>query len=183
MDGRQDGCLDQPGVGQSHEVVVAVDEVKLSRVLERFGDVKIFGYFGIDGGILFIPFVHHGMEASASHRIPAGEQRHVPATGHEAFGDVARYRFPGAVLPGRCSPGYGRKNSHSFVGLGHAFSMSGPEVKLQHGLHLLEPFTTRTKLRTGSGVRAWRRVGTWAFGRSWGGGGSRGRNRRGGGGW
>jgi hypothetical protein len=28
-----------------------VDEVKLSRALERFGDVKVFGYFGIDGGI------------------------------------------------------------------------------------------------------------------------------------
>ena len=31
-----------------------MDEVKLSSTLERFGDVEVFGYFGIDGGILFI---------------------------------------------------------------------------------------------------------------------------------
>jgi hypothetical protein len=66
---------------------VAVDEVKLSSVLERFGDVKVFGYFGIDGGILFISVVHHGMQMSVGHRIPAGEQRYLPATGDEPFGD------------------------------------------------------------------------------------------------
>jgi hypothetical protein len=99
---------------------MAVDEVKLSSVLERFGDVKVFGYFGIDGGILFIPPVYHGMEVSAGHRIPAGEQRHIPATGDQSFGDVAGDRLPRAVLPGRCSPSYGRQDSHSFVGDGHA---------------------------------------------------------------
>jgi hypothetical protein len=30
-------------------------------VLERFGDVKVFGYFGIDGGIFFVSPVHHGV--------------------------------------------------------------------------------------------------------------------------
>jgi hypothetical protein len=38
-----------------------VDEVKLSCVLEHFGDVEIFGYFGIDGGIFFISPVHHSV--------------------------------------------------------------------------------------------------------------------------
>src|SRR5258708_21103895 len=46
VDGREDRRLNQPDVGQRHEVVVAVDEVKLSSVLKRFGDVKVFGYFG-----------------------------------------------------------------------------------------------------------------------------------------
>ena len=52
------GCehrrLHQPRVGQRHEVVMAMDEVKLGSVLERLGDVQVFGDFGIDGGILFI---------------------------------------------------------------------------------------------------------------------------------
>jgi hypothetical protein len=43
-----------------------VDEVELGSVLERFGDVKIFSYFRIDGGILFIALVHHGMQTRAS---------------------------------------------------------------------------------------------------------------------
>jgi hypothetical protein len=119
VDGSEDRGLDQPGVGQSHEVVVAVDEVELSSALERLGDVKVFGYFGIDGGILFIPLVHHGMQVSAGYRIPAREQRHIPATGDEPFGDVASHRFPGAVLPRRRSPGYRRQDCHSFFGLSH----------------------------------------------------------------
>jgi len=119
MDGGQDGCLDQPGVSQSHEVIVAVDEIEFARVLEGFGDVKVFGHFGIDGGILFVPLVHYGMQASAGNGIPGGEQRHVPATGDEAFGDVASDRFPSTVLARRRTPGYGRKDSQSFVYLGH----------------------------------------------------------------
>src|SRR5579864_4226000 len=67
VDGSQDRCSYQPGVGQSHEVVVAVEEIKLSSVLEGFRDVKVFGYFGIDGGILFTSLVHDGMQASAGH--------------------------------------------------------------------------------------------------------------------
>jgi hypothetical protein len=34
---------------------VAVDEVELTSVLERFGDVKVFGHFGIGGGISSYP--------------------------------------------------------------------------------------------------------------------------------
>jgi len=52
---------------------MAVDEIKLRGVLERFGDVKMLGYFGIDGGILFIPAVNHSMQVSARNRIPGGE--------------------------------------------------------------------------------------------------------------
>src|SRR5271168_4853743 len=36
MDGGEDRRLYQPGVGQRHEVVMAVDQVKLSRMLEGF---------------------------------------------------------------------------------------------------------------------------------------------------
>src|SRR4029077_2209936 len=97
-----------------------MDEIKLASALERFGDVKVLGYFGIDAGILFISLVHHGMQVSAGHRVPAGEQRHIPATGDEPFRDVAGHCFPGAVLPRRCSPGYRRQDSYSFVGLSHA---------------------------------------------------------------
>jgi hypothetical protein len=43
---------------------VTVDKIKLSGVLERFGDVKVLGDFCINGGILFISFVHHGMQVS-----------------------------------------------------------------------------------------------------------------------
>jgi hypothetical protein len=100
-----------------------VDEVKLSRALERLGDVQAFGYFGIDGGILFIPFVHDCMQASTGHRIPAGEQCHIPATGNEPFGDVARNRFPSAVLQRRRSPGYRRQDSDSFIGLVMLFAV------------------------------------------------------------
>ena len=61
MNGSEHRRLHQPDVGQRHEVVMAVDEVKLSCVLEHFGDVEIFGYFGIDGGIFFISPVHHSV--------------------------------------------------------------------------------------------------------------------------
>ena len=120
VDGRKNRRLHESRVGQRHEVVVAVDEVKLSSVLKRFGNVKVLGYFGIDGGILFIPPVHHGMQVSSGHGIPGGEQCHIPTTGYQSFGNVAGYRLPRAVLPGRRSPGYRRQDSHPFVGDGHA---------------------------------------------------------------
>jgi hypothetical protein len=85
-----------------------MDEIKLSRVLEGFRDVKVFGYFGINSGILFIPPVQYGMQVAASDRIPASEQCHVPATGDESFSDVASHRFPSAIFPRRSSPGYRR---------------------------------------------------------------------------
>jgi hypothetical protein len=59
---------------------VAVDQIKLSSVFERFGDVKIFGDFGIDVRVLFISILHHGAQVSAGHRISGGEQCHVPTT-------------------------------------------------------------------------------------------------------
>ena len=81
MDGGEDRRLHQPAVGQRHEIVMAVDEVKLSGVLERFGDVKVFGDFGIDGGILFIPPVHHGMQLSAGSQNPRWRTASRPSHG------------------------------------------------------------------------------------------------------
>jgi hypothetical protein len=43
VDGSQDRGSNQPSVGQRHEVVLAVDEIKLSSALERFRDVKVLG--------------------------------------------------------------------------------------------------------------------------------------------
>jgi hypothetical protein len=48
-----------------------MDEVKLGGALERFGDVKVFGHFGIDCRVLFISPVHHGMQTTAGDRISA----------------------------------------------------------------------------------------------------------------
>ena len=48
---------------------MAVNKVKLGSVLEHFGNMKVFGDFRIDGGILFIPPVYYGMQVSAGHRI------------------------------------------------------------------------------------------------------------------
>ena len=50
MDGRQHRGLDQAAVTQSHEVVVAVNEVELGGVLERFRDVEVFGDLGSAAG-------------------------------------------------------------------------------------------------------------------------------------
>ena len=115
MDGSENRRLDQSRVGQSHEVVVAVDQVKLRGVFERFGDVQIFGHFGIDGGILFIALVHNGMQVGAGHGISGGKQSHVPAAGNEPFRDIAGHGFPGAILPRRRSPSYRRQDGHSFL--------------------------------------------------------------------
>ena len=115
MDGGQDRCPDQAAVAQGHEVVVAVNEVELGGVLERFRDVQIFGHLGIGGGILLIALVDHGVEPGAGDRIPGGEQGHVPAAPDQAFGQVAGHRFPGAVVPGRRPPGDRRQDRHSSV--------------------------------------------------------------------
>jgi len=51
-------------------------------------------------------------KASAGHRIPGGEQRHIHKPGQRrAFGYVASHRFPGAVLRGGVSPGYGDRTA------------------------------------------------------------------------
>jgi hypothetical protein len=49
--------------------------------------------------------VCHRVQPGAGDRIPGREQRHVPAAGDQAFGNVAGHRFPGATMAGRCSPG------------------------------------------------------------------------------
>ena len=49
------------------------DKVKLGGVFERFGDMKVLGHFGIDGGILFVPAVYYGMQVSSRHGIASGE--------------------------------------------------------------------------------------------------------------
>ncbi len=120
MDGGQNRCLDQAAVTQSHEVVVAVNEVELGGVLERFRDVKVFGHLGIGGGVLLIALVDHGVEPGAGDRVPGGEQGHVPAARDQAFGEVAGHRLPGAVVPGRGPPGDRRQDRHSFVALDRA---------------------------------------------------------------
>src|SRR6266498_3029715 len=105
-----------------------MDEIKLSRELERFGDVQVFGYFGVDGGVLFIPLFHDGMQVSAGHRISGSEQGHVPATRDEPLGDIASHRLPSAILPRRRSPCYRRQDRHSFVGVTHAVRRSIPSM-------------------------------------------------------
>ena len=52
---------------------MAVDEVKLGGVLEGFGDVKVFGYFGIDMGVFFIPTGYDGVQASACDRVSSSK--------------------------------------------------------------------------------------------------------------
>ena len=43
---------------------MTVDEVELGGVLERFGDVQVFGDFGIDGRVFFIPAVYDGVQVT-----------------------------------------------------------------------------------------------------------------------
>src|SRR5690348_261029 len=105
VDGGEDWCSDEPCVGERHKVVVAVDQVELRSVFKSFGNVKVFGYFGIDAAILLISFSNHSVETSTGHRIPGGEQCHIPATSYESFGNVTGHGFPGAVLSRRSSPG------------------------------------------------------------------------------
>ena len=116
MDGREDRRLHQAAVGQRHEVVMAMDQVEFGGVLESFGDVKIFRDLGIDGAILFIALVDDSVQAALRYGIPRGEQSDVPATGRETFGDVTCNGLPGAVLPGRGSPGYRRQDSYTLTG-------------------------------------------------------------------
>src|SRR5438105_14828827 len=120
MDGGEDRCFDQPRVAQWHEVVVAVDEVEFSRELERFGDVQVFGYFGVDGGGLFIPLFHDGTQVSAGHRISGSEQGHIPATADDPLADITSHRLPTAISPRRASPCERREDPHSYFGISHA---------------------------------------------------------------
>src|SRR5437660_6279925 len=106
MGGAEEWYFHQQRVAQWHEAVSPVDAVEFSRELDRFGDVQVFGYFGVDGGVLFIPLFHDGMQVSAGHRISGSEQGHIPATGDEPLGDIASHRLPSAILPRRRSPCY-----------------------------------------------------------------------------
>ena len=65
MDGSQDRRSHKPCIGQGHEVIVAVNQIKLGGVFEGFRDVKVFGYFGIDRPILFVALIDDGVKASA----------------------------------------------------------------------------------------------------------------------
>ena len=104
------GVFTKPRVSQRHEIVVAVDQVKLGGVFKGLRDVQVFGDFGIDGAILFISAVDHGMQPGAGDRVARGEKRDVPTPRHQALGDVAGHRLPGAVLPRRSTPGNRRQN-------------------------------------------------------------------------
>src|SRR5258705_10197816 len=92
--------------------------------------MEVIRLVGVGGGLVFITRIHHGMQASAGHRIPAGEQSHIPVSGDEPFGYVACNRFPGAVLPRRRPPSYRRKDSHSFFGLCHHVKSLSPNCSL-----------------------------------------------------
>ena len=83
---------------------MAVNDVKLSSMLEYFGDMEVFGYFRIDAAVFLVSLVDHRVESSAGDRIPGGEQSHIPAARDESFGDIAGNGFPSAVLPGRRPP-------------------------------------------------------------------------------
>src|SRR5271163_1615375 len=77
--------------------------------------MKIFGHLGINGTILFVAPVYHGVQAGARSGIPGSEQRDVPATGSQSLGDVAGNGLPRAVLPRRSSPGNRRQNGHPLI--------------------------------------------------------------------
>ena len=69
MNGGEHRCLDQSRVAQGHEVVVAVDQVEFGGVFKHFGDVEVFTYFGIDGGIFFISLIDDGVQAGSLVRL------------------------------------------------------------------------------------------------------------------
>ena len=98
MDRGQYRRLHQPGVAQRHKVVVAVDQVELPGMLKGFRDVQVFGYLGIDGTILLVTLIDHRMEPGAGDGVTSGEERHLPASSHQPFGDVAGHGLPGAIL-------------------------------------------------------------------------------------
>src|SRR4051812_22971829 len=95
---RENRSFYQPAVSQRHEVVVAMNKVKLGSMFECFRNVKVFGYFGVNGGVFFIPPFYYGVQMSASYGIRGGKQCDTPPPSHKTFGDVARHRLPRAVL-------------------------------------------------------------------------------------
>ena len=123
MDSGQHRGLNQARVSERHEIVVAVDEIELSGMLKDFGDVKIFGDFGIDVAVLFVSASDHGMQAAACNGIRGGKESDVPAPRDKAFRNIARDRFPRAVLSRRRSPCNRRKDRDSSIGKGHRASL------------------------------------------------------------
>src|ERR1700733_812743 len=103
---------------------MTVDQIELPGVFERFGDVKVFRHLGINRPILFVALVDHGVQSRPRNGILGREQRDVPAAGRESFGDVAGYRLPGSILPGRGSPRHRRENRNAFVVGGHSEFMA-----------------------------------------------------------
>jgi len=133
------GVLIKTCIRQRHEVVVAVDEVKLARMLKRFGNMKVFGYLRIDGGILFVSLIDHGSKRARVSESPVAKQSYIPAAGGESFCDVARDCLPRPILPGRRSPGNGRKDRNAFsrmlsrgACMAARISASGTVAKLSH---------------------------------------------------
>lgn len=114
MDRRYYRRADQSRIGQRHEVVVAMDQIKLGSPFKDFRNVEVFSYFGIDARVFFISAIHDRVQLGTSLRVASREQGHVPATRNESFRDVARDSLPRAVFTGRCSPGDGRQDCDSF---------------------------------------------------------------------
>ena len=81
-----------------------VNNMFLGPALESFGDMKVLGYFGIDGWIFHTPGSprHAG---GPGDRNASGERCDIPATGDQSCGDVGGNRLPRAVLPGVFVPG------------------------------------------------------------------------------
>ena len=102
---------------------MAVDEVEIRGMLEHFGDVKVLSHLGIYAAILFVPAFDHGMQTRAREGVPGSEQRDIPATRYQSFGDVAGDRLPRAVLPRRRAPCHRRQYSYSLAGNGHVTFM------------------------------------------------------------
>ena len=98
-------CLHQPRIGERHEVVMAMDQIKFSGMFEGFRDVEIFGDLGIRIGILFVTLLDYAMQIRFGDGIFRREQSDVPTTGDKSFGDIAGNRLPSAILPRRSAPG------------------------------------------------------------------------------
>ena len=73
MNGRQYRRLDQPCVGERHEVIVAVDQIKLGGMLEDFGDMQIFSNLRIDAAVFFVAPLNYRVEAGSRHRVSSRE--------------------------------------------------------------------------------------------------------------
>src|SRR5690242_14850605 len=76
--------------------------------------MQVFGHLGIDASIFLVSVLDNSMQSRVRNGVFSGEQRRLPATLNKAFGDIARYSFPRAILTGWSSPSYGRQHGNSF---------------------------------------------------------------------